>query len=73
MTQNKFPPGWDEERVQSIITHYEQQTEDEAVAEDEAAFQDKDSTLMAIPTELVPAVLELIDKHTTVKQLQRES
>lgn len=63
MTQNKFPPGWDEDSVQSIIIHYEQQTEDEAVAEDEAAFQDKTSTLMAIPTELVPAVLELIDKH----------
>lgn len=68
MTQNKFPPGWDDERVQSIIAHYEQQTEDEAVAEDEAAFQDEDSTLMAIPTELVPVVLELIDKHTAVKQ-----
>ena len=66
MTQNKFPPGWDDERVQSVIAHYEQQTEDEAVAEDE------DSTLMAIPTELVPAVLELIDKHTVVRQHQRD-
>ncbi len=69
MTQNKFPPGWDEERVQSVIAHYEQQTEDGAVAEDEAAFQDESSTLMAIPTELVPAVLELIDKYTAMKQL----
>ena len=68
MKQNKFPPGWDEARVQSVIVHYEQQTEDEAVAEDEAAFQDESSTLMAIPTELVPAVLELIDKHTAIKQ-----
>ncbi len=73
MTQNKFPPGWDEARVQSVIAHYEQQTEDEAVAEDEAAFQDEGSTLMAIPTELVPAVLELIDKHIAVRQHQRES
>ncbi len=38
MMQNKFPPGWDDERVQSIIDHYEQQTENETVAEDEAAF-----------------------------------
>ncbi len=68
MTQNKFPPGWDEASVQSVITHYEQQTEDEAVAEDEAAFQDESNTLMAIPTELVPAVLELIDKHIAVRQ-----
>ena len=72
MPQNKFPSGWDDERVQSIIAHYEQQSEDEAVAEDEAAFQDEDSTLMAIPTELVPAVLELIDKHIAVRQHQRD-
>ncbi len=65
MTQNKFPPGWDENRAQSIIIHYEQQTEDETVDEDEAAFQDKSSTLMAIPTELVPAVLDMKQKKVT--------
>lgn len=27
MTQNKFPPGWDEARVQSVSAYYEQQTE----------------------------------------------
>ena len=35
--QNRLPPGWDEERVQKVLKHYEEQTEDEAVAEDEAA------------------------------------
>ena len=29
MKQNEFPPGWDEERVQSVIDYYENQTEDE--------------------------------------------
>ena len=53
---NKSPPGWDEDREQSVIAHYDQQTEAESVSEDEAAFQDKSSRLMAIPTELVPAV-----------------
>ena len=61
--QNEFPPGWDEERVQSVIAHYEQQTEDEAVAEDEAAFEDDSSVLIEVPIALVPAVRELIDKH----------
>ena len=65
MKQNEFPPGWDEERVHSVIVYYDQQTEDEAVAEAEAALQNESSTLMKIPTELVPAVLELIDKHLT--------
>lgn len=70
MKPNEFPPGWDEERVQSVIAHYEQQTEDEAVAEDEAAFQDPSNTLMAIPTELVPAVIELINRHEGKGQSQ---
>ena len=64
MKQNEFPPGWDEERVQSVIDYYENQTEDEAIAEDEAGLQDKSITLMEVPTELVPVVLELISKHS---------
>ncbi len=68
MKQNEFPPGWDEERVRSVIAYYDQQIEDEAVAEAEAALQNESSTLMNIPTELVPAVLELIDKHLANNQ-----
>jgi hypothetical protein len=63
MKQSKFPPGWDENRVKEVISHYESQSEDEAVAEDEAAFEAPDQTVMDIPTELVPAVRELIAKH----------
>jgi hypothetical protein len=63
MTTHKFPHGWDEERVRKVIAHYEEITEDEAVAEDEAAFEDRTQTVMAVPSELVPAVRELIAKH----------
>ena len=70
--QNEFPPGWDEERVQSVIAHYEQQTEDEAVAEDEAALQNESSTLIEVPIELVPAVRELIAKHAAKNHQQAE-
>ena len=63
MKQNSFPPGWDEERVRRILAHYEEQTEVEAVAEDEAALEDQTQTVMEIPTELVPAVRELIARH----------
>ena len=51
---SEFPPGWDEERVRRVINYYESQTEDEAVAEDEAAFEDPGQTVMLIPNELVP-------------------
>lgn len=62
MNQNRFPPGWDEERVQKVLAHYEQQTEEESVAEDEAAFENTQQTLMEIPTELISTVRELIAK-----------
>lgn len=63
MKQSKFPEGWDEKRVQKVLTHYEQQTEDEAVAEDEAVFGDSSQTVIEIPKELIPVVRELIAKH----------
>jgi type II secretory pathway component PulC len=63
MKQTKFPPGWDEERVRRVLAHYGEQTEEEAVAEDEAALDDKSQTLMEVPNELVSAVRELIAKR----------
>lgn len=62
MKQEKFPPGWDTERVRSVLAHYEEQSEDEAVAEDEAAFEDRSHTFIEIPNQLVPTVRELIAK-----------
>ena len=51
---NKFPLGWDLERVRRTIQHYESQTDEEAIAENEAAFEGPTETVMEIPTELVP-------------------
>jgi hypothetical protein len=63
VNRQKFPTGWDEERVRKVLEHYEVQTEEEAVAEDEAAFDDPKQTIMEIPNALVPAVRELIARH----------
>lgn len=63
MKQSKFPPGWDEHRVQSVLAHYESQSEEEAVAEDEAAYEDSKQTFMEVPNELVPAIRELLAKR----------
>ena len=41
MVQSRFPEGWDEERVRKILRHYQDQTEEEAVAEDEAGYEDR--------------------------------
>jgi hypothetical protein len=62
MSQSKFPEGWGEEKVRRVLAHYEQQTEEEALAEDEAGIESSD-TVMNVPHDLVPKVRELIAKH----------
>jgi hypothetical protein len=64
--RTKFPDGWDESRVKRVIEHYEDQSEEQAVAEDEAASEQRDQTLMEVPNELVPTVRELIAKRRKV-------
>jgi hypothetical protein len=61
--KSEFPAGWDETRVQDLLEHYERQTDEEAAAEHEAALARPGHTLMEIPTELVPAVREIIAEH----------
>jgi hypothetical protein len=46
-----------------VLAHYEEQTEDEAVAEDEAAFERPTHTVIEVPRELVPAIRELLARH----------
>lgn len=61
--KDKFPTGWDESKVKRLLDHYEGQSEDEAVVEDEAAFA-VEETLVQVPTELVADVRALIAKQT---------
>jgi len=64
MNEQKFPPGWDEDRVRQVLAHYEGQTDDEQFAEIEAAREADGITLVAVPTDLVPEVLALIALDT---------
>ena len=59
----RFPDGWNEERVQRLLQHYESQTAEEAVAEDEAVWEDTMQTVMKIPKALVPSVRALLSQH----------
>ena len=60
--KNRFPKGWDESRVARVLAHYEEQTEDEALAEDEASWEDRTATFIEVPTSLLPRVRELLAK-----------
>ena len=60
MNDQKFPPGWDEDRVRQVLAHYDHQSEDKQAEEIEAAHQAEGVTLMAVPTALVPVVRALL-------------
>src|SRR6266702_3583919 len=62
MSQKKFPAGWDEAKVRRVLAHYEEQTEDDALLEDEAGIEPSE-TVMNVPRDLVATVRELIAKR----------
>ncbi len=68
MKQQHYPTGWNEERVRKLLLHYETQTEDEAVAEDEAAFRRRDQTVMVVPKHLVPTITRMIAREGKRRQ-----
>jgi hypothetical protein len=49
--------------VKKVILYYDQQTDEEAIAEDEAAFEESEQALVSVQHDLLPAVGELIAKH----------
>lgn len=63
MNEQKYPPGWDEDRVRQVLQHYETQTEDEQSAEIEAAWEAENVTMIAVPTELAPQVRALLAEN----------
>jgi hypothetical protein len=60
---NAFPKGWNEGRVRQVLAHYESQSEDEQFAEIEAALEQVDTIMMAVPANLAPEVRALIARN----------
>ena len=63
MKQQRYPTGWNEERVRKLLLHYEAQREEEAVTEDEAAFRRRDQTVMVVPKQLVSTITRMIARE----------
>jgi hypothetical protein len=63
MSEQKFPPGWDAARVQRVLAHYENLSEDAQVAEDEAAQEPSAQAVISVPKELLPAIRQLLATH----------
>jgi hypothetical protein len=70
MTNEKYPRGWNEDRVRRVLGYYESQSDEEAAAEIEAGFK---STTMEVPVGLVPVVRQLIAKRRSARAQQTET
>lgn len=67
MIEPKFPPGWDKNRVERLLSHYENVTEEQQVAEDEeAARQQNGQAVVAVPEELLPAIRQLLAEYQSI-------
>lgn len=60
---NRYPAGWDRKRVQALADYYENQSDENAIAELDAAFDDQRSAMIQVPLELVPKVQKLLAKR----------
>lgn len=63
MRRSRFPPGCDERRVRKVLAHYGKQSDEEAVAEDEAAFVKGSRTIVKVPAALMPVIRRIIAKQ----------
>ena len=61
---NRYPKGLNREKVQKIIGYYDNQTDEEAIAEAEAAYNNPGTTMMEVPVALLPQIRKLIAKRT---------
>jgi hypothetical protein len=48
MNEKKLPKGWNEAKIRRVLAHYEKQTEEDAVLEDEAGVGASE-TVMSVP------------------------
>lgn len=62
-----LPKGWNDKRIKNVLSHYEAQTEDDAVAEDEAAFKEISRTTIKVPARLLPVVREIIARDEAAR------
>ena len=52
-------------KVEAVIRYYENQSDEDAIAEAEAAYRNTRSTMMEVPVELVPRVQKLIARRAS--------
>jgi len=66
MPEQRFPAGWDEQRVKRLLAELDARTDEEWIAADEAAAADGgDQAVIAVPAILLPEIRRLLASHKT--------
>jgi hypothetical protein len=66
MNEQRFPTGWDEQRVKRLLAELEARTDEEWIAADEAAAADGgDQAVITVPLSLLPEIRRLLASHKT--------
>ncbi len=61
MIEQRFPTGWDEQRVQRLLADLDSLTDEEWVAADEAAASEQDDqAVVTVPVGLLPEIRRLL-------------
>ena len=64
MKEQKFPAGWDEQRVKKLLAELDARTDDEWTAADEAAAAGEgDQAVITVPAALLPEIRRLLASH----------
>ena len=64
MSDQKFPEGWDEQRVKRLLKELDARTDEEWIAADEAAAADgDDQAVVTVPAALLPEIRRLLAAH----------
>ena len=62
--KQQFPKGWNERRVKELISELDARTDEEWAAADEAAAADADDqTVITVPIALLPEIRRLLASH----------
>jgi predicted NAD/FAD-dependent oxidoreductase len=65
MNQQRFPKGWDEQRVQRLIAELDARTDEEWTAADESGIEGGDQVVITVPVTLLPEIRRLLATHKT--------
>ncbi len=61
---SKYPPGWNDKRVEQLIAELDARTDEEWIAADEAATADGgDQAVITVPATLLPEIRRLRASH----------